>query len=118
MNKITSGRAPKATKAAAVPSQFIIMLGAGVCALFLAVSLMGKPAPELTIDSASAAVSAKLSENDAVAVFLGLDKQDDAVYVGSTDEDIYIDAPREPRPWSLWGYMADLIRGLLPDELK
>lgn len=132
MKTVTNGRLPKTNskqkseqnaKEFNKSPTFIMLVGAFVCTAFLCLSLSSAPASQITMSGASTAVSAKLSENDAVAVFLGLDSFDidDAVYVMNqigSEEDIYVDAPREPKPWSLWGYMAEVIRGLLPPELN
>lgn len=121
MNNVHSGRQKKASvKASPASAGGIVMLaGAVICASYLIAALSGRSADRLRLDSVSTAASAKLRENEAVAVFLGLDQAetDESVYVfHETDEDaepdIYISPDKLDGNWSLWGYFSGLIRSI------
>ena len=97
----------------------IMMTGAAICVVYLMTALSGSPSAELKLDDVSRAASAKLAENEAVAVFLGLDTvpHEDSVYVMADLEsvksaDVYIDSEKLGEGWSLWGYLSDTVRGI------
>ena len=112
-----SGRAER--KSVSSSGGIIMLIGAAVCMVYLMTALSGTPASEIRLDDMSKAVSAKISENEAVAVFLGLDAipDNDSVYVmaevdDAKSADVYIDSGRLDKKWSLWGYLADTLRGI------
>ena len=117
-NSVHNGRERKTdtTEVRHHASGIVMLVGAAICMTYLMIAISGRSADRLRLDSVSTAASAKLRENEAVAVFLGLDEmpEDESVYVwhetDGDEDDTYISPDKIEGKWTLWGYFSDLIR--------